>query len=117
MTLQANTTSSLLVLMGSLDWLTTVVGIVYFGAAESNPLMSGLAMSNLPAFTIIKLGVAFFVGFLFYLANKFLNRTANQQSRNTNLVRLILNSAYVGSMVFMCFAVLNNVCIVVARPA
>lgn len=103
--------------MGSLDWLTTIVGIVCFGAVESNPFLSQLATTNLLGFTVIKLGVAFFVGVLFYLADKFLSRAENPNSENAKLVRLILRSAYVASMVFMFFAVLNNVWIVTARTA
>jgi hypothetical protein len=113
--MQAGTASGLLVLMGSLDWLTTVIGIVCFGAVESNPFLSELATTNLLGFTAIKLGVAFFVGFLFYAANKLFNRAENQYSKNANCVRLILRSAYVASMVFLLFAVLNNVWIVAAK--
>lgn len=103
--------------MGSLDWLTTIVGIVCFGAVESNPFLSQLATTNLLGFTALKLSVAFFVGFLFYLGDKLLNHAENQRSETTRLVRLILRSAYATSMVFLFLAVLNNVWIVAARPA
>jgi hypothetical protein len=107
--MQTKTASSLLVLMGSLDWLTTIVGIVYFGAVEGNPFMAGLANTNLPAFTAIKLGTAFFVGFLFYLADKTLNQTENKSGKGFVLTRHVLKGAYLASVIFLLFAVMNNV--------
>ena len=115
MTLQLKTPPSLLVLMGSLDWLTTVIGIFCFGAVESNPFLAGLAENNLPAFTGIKLGVAFFVGLLFYQADKILDKAVDQDSKATKRARLMLKTAYVASLVFLVFAVLNNVWTVVSR--
>jgi hypothetical protein len=103
--------------MGSLDWLTTIIGIACFGAVESNPFFAELATTNLLGFTAIKLSVAFFVGFLFYLAEKLFNHAENPEAKNTKLVRLILRSAYVASVVFLFFAVLNNVWIVAAKTA
>jgi hypothetical protein len=103
--------------MGSLDWLTTVVGIAYFGAVEGNPFLSKLATTNLPGFTALKLGVAFLVGILFYLGDKLLNHAENQGSKPTRFVRLTLRFAYAASLVFLFFAVLNNVWIVAARTA
>ena len=107
--MQIKTAPSLLVLMGSLDWLTTIVGIVWFGAVEGNPFLAGLASSNLPAFTAIKLGTAVFVGFLFYQADKTLNRAENKSSKGFVRTRFLLKGAYLASAIFLLFAVLNNV--------
>jgi hypothetical protein len=107
--MQIKTPPSLLVLMGSLDWLTTIVGIVGFGAVEGNPFLAGLASTNLPEFTVIKLGTAFFVGFLFYQADKTLNRTENKNTKSFVRTRYILKGAYLASAIFLLFAVMNNV--------
>ncbi len=104
---------SLLVLMGSLDWLTTIVGILYFGAVEGNPFLSALTETNLLAFTAVKLGTVFFVGFLFYQAEN-LTRTENQNTPAAKCTRLILRSAYVASLAFLVFAVVNNIWTVMA---
>jgi len=98
--------------MGSFDWLTTIVGIIYFGAVEGNPFLGGLAKTNLFAFTAIKLGTAFFVGFLFYQAEKILSGAENQDRNAARWVRLILRGAYVVSLVFLAYALLNNVWII-----
>jgi hypothetical protein len=55
-----------LVAMGILDLVTTVLGVLYFGAVEINPLFAGIANSNILVFSGIKLATAVLVGFLFY---------------------------------------------------
>ena len=111
--MQIKTSPSLLVLMGSLDWLTTIVGIVFFGAVEGNPFLAGLTGTNLPAFTAIKLGTAVFVGFLFYQANKTLNGLENKSSKGFARTRLVLKGAYLASAIFLTYAVLNNILTVI----
>jgi hypothetical protein len=103
--------------MGSLDWLTTIIGIVCFGAVEGNPFLAGLARTNLPVFTVIKLGTAVFLGFLFYQAEKALNNTANQDDKTVMRTRFLLKGAYAASLAFLVFAVLNNVWAVLAATA
>lgn len=56
------------VLVGVLDWLTTVTGIFFFGAAEVNPVLSGVTKSSMLLFSFIKLSAVVFVGFAFYKA-------------------------------------------------
>lgn len=113
--MQAKTASTLLVLLGSIDCLTTIAGIIYVGAVESNPFLSGLARSNLPVFTTLKLGAAFGTGFLFYLAYRILNREGNQHNRSWRAVGLVLKVAYTASLVFLVFVVLNNVWVLMTR--
>jgi hypothetical protein len=100
--------------MGSLDWLTTVVGIVWFGALESNPILAPLSTTNLPAFTAIKLGTAVFVGLLFLQAEKISAKTAEQDGETGNRARIILKIAYAASLVFLVIAVLNNIWLIAA---
>ena len=100
---------SFLILIGSMDWLTTIIGIVYFGAVEANPFLSEIARTNLPAYTAIKLSTAVFVGFLFYKAETTLYRAQDKNSRGFTWTRHVLRGAYVGSVVFLLIAVLNNV--------
>lgn len=114
--LSSKTAPSLLILMGSMDWLTTIVGIIYFGAVEGNPFLAGLARTNLAAFSAIKLGTAFFVGFLFYQAQKTLSRTENKKSKGFVGMRFLLIGAYLASLIFLSFAVLNNVLTVAIGP-
>ena len=57
-----------IILVGLIDWLTTVTGILFFGATEVNPLLSGLTRSSLILFSVVKLGAVVMVGFVFYKA-------------------------------------------------
>ncbi len=55
------------VLLGTLDWATTVTGIVFRGAVETNPLLA-IATSSLPVFSAIKLAAVSLAGLAFYKA-------------------------------------------------
>ena len=59
---------SAIILMGFLDWLTTVTGVLFFGATEVNPLLSGLTRSSMILFSAIKLSAVVLAGFTFYKA-------------------------------------------------
>ncbi len=100
--------------MGSMDWLTTIIGIVYFGAVEGNPFLTEITRTSLPAFTVIKLSTTIIVGLLFYKAEKTLLKTQDKNSQSFRCTRIILRGAYITATVFLLVAVVNNL-IVVAR--
>jgi hypothetical protein len=100
--------------MGSMDWLTTIIGILYFGAVESNPFIADIARTSLPTFTAIKLSTTMFVGLMFCIAEKILLRTQDRNSRSFQCTCIILRGACIAATVFLLIAVLNNL-IVFAR--
>ena len=57
-----------ILLMGFLDWLTTVTGVVFFGATEANPLLFGLTKSSMIMFSAVKLSAVALAGAAFYKA-------------------------------------------------
>lgn len=57
-----------IVLVGFIDWLTTVTGVIFFGATEVNPMLSGLTKSSLILFSAVKLSAVVIVGLAFYAA-------------------------------------------------
>ena len=59
---------SAILLLGFLDWLTTVTGLFFYGAAEVNPLLSGLTKSSMILFSVVKLSAVVLIGFAFYKA-------------------------------------------------
>jgi hypothetical protein len=59
---------SAIILLGFLDWLTTVTGLFFYGAAEANPLLAGLTKSSMVLFSVVKLSAIVLVGFAFYKA-------------------------------------------------
>jgi hypothetical protein len=101
-----------LVLIGSMDWLTTIIGIVYFGAVEGNPFLADITRTSLPAFTAIKLFTTIFVGLLFYKADKMLLRTQDKSTRSFRFARIILRVAYITATALLLVAVLNNLIVV-----
>jgi hypothetical protein len=99
--------------MGSMDWLTTIIGIVYFGAVEGNPLIADIVRTSLPAFTAIKLSTTIIIGLLFYNAEKMLQRTPDKNTRSFRCARIVLRVAYVIAMALLLAAVVNNLLVVV----
>ena len=102
-----------LILIGSMDWLTTIIGIVYFGAVEGNPFLAEVTRTNLLAFTAIKLSTTVIIGVLFYKAEKVLMRTPDKSRRSFRYARLILRGAYITATALLLIAVLNNLTVVV----
>jgi hypothetical protein len=68
---------SAIILLGFLDWLTTVTGVLFFGAAEVNPLLSGLTRSSMLLFSVVKLSAVVLIGFAFYKAAAISKSTTN----------------------------------------
>jgi hypothetical protein len=96
-----------------MDWLTTVIGIIFFGAVEGNPFLAELTRTSLLAFTAIKLSTTIFVGLLFYKADKLLLRSRDKNARSFQCARVVLRVAYVIAVALLLIAVLNNLLVVV----
>ena len=101
-----------IVFVGYLDWLTTIVGIVYFGAVEVNPLFANMTRTNLAAFTAIKLDATIFMGVLCYLGEKMLQRLRDKNSKSYVLSRIILRGGYLVTITVLLVTVLNNLIVV-----
>ena len=100
--------------MGYLDWLTTIIGIAYFGAVEGNPMMAQLTQTNLVAFTAVKLTTALFIGLLAYQGERMLQRLRDKNSKSFLRARFALRAGYIIVSTVLLFTILNNL-IVVAK--
>jgi hypothetical protein len=100
--------SSALIVAGSMDWLTTVLGLNYFGATEANPFISNIANQNIFAFTAIKLLTTLFVGLIFYQADKCLLKTEDKTTKSFKWTSVTLKMAYYGATAMLIVAVINN---------
>jgi len=98
----------LLVLVGSMDCLTTVIGILYFGAVELNPFIAGVISTNLPAFVILKLTTTVSVCLIFVQAEKILMKNKDKSSRAFFATQKLLKIASAGVIVFLVVVVVNN---------
>ena len=101
--------SFFLILMGSLDCLTTVIGTMNFGTRELNPLIAGLVNTNLLAFVVIKLAVTVVVALIFVLAQKTLMQTEKKDSESYRIVSKTLKFAYFGLAMFLAVVVINSI--------
>lgn len=98
--------------MGYLDWLTTIIGIAYFGAVEGNPVMALLTGTNLVAFTAVKLITAIFVGLLAYQGERMLQRLKDKTSKSFLRARIILRAGYIIAATILIVTILNNLVVV-----
>jgi Domain of unknown function (DUF5658) len=106
--------SFLIVLMGSIDAITTVIGVLYFGAAELNPFMTGIVNTNISAFLFLKITATFLIGFTYILAKRTLNKALNKESRSFRYSNKLMKVAYAGLMVFLITVVINNLTVLIA---
>ncbi len=105
--------SLVLVLMGSMDCLTTVIGTLYFGTVELNPLIATLVNTNLPAFVVIKLTVTVSVGLIFVLAENTLIKTLNKTTKAFRMTHNILKIVFTGTIFFLVIVVANNIFVII----
>ena len=106
--------SFLLILLGSIDCLTTVIGVLYYGAVELNPFLTGIVHTNIPAFLALKLSATFFVGFACILAKKILNKTSDRTSKSYKYSHFTINIVCIGLIVFLSTVVVNNLAVLSA---
>ena len=98
-----------IILIGTLDWLTTLVGIVFFGATETNFLLTGLTQFNLLLFSAVKLAAITLTGLVFYKAET----KAKLTSQISPLAKKFLTSGYAICLFTLSLVVVNNVSAIV----
>ena len=100
--------SLLLIVMGIIDSVTTVIGVLFSGDKELNPFMAGVVSTNIGAFLIIKVVATLFIASTYISANRTLIKTKNKNTRSFRYSSKIIKVAYVGIMIFMIIVVANN---------
>ena len=100
--------SLFLILLGSIDAITTTLGVMYFGATELNPLMTGIVNTNITAFLVLKVSATFLIGFTYILAKRTLNKNLNKETSAFKYSNLLIRIAYAGLTAFLLATVLNN---------
>ena len=97
-----------IVVMGCMDWLTTIIGVSSANASEVNPVLSGIVSTNLTVFTVIKLSATLMIALSFYIADSNLQKAKDQVTLPFKITNYTLKSAYIGVAVFLAFTVMNN---------
>ena len=105
--------SFVLVLMGSIDCITTVIGILYFGAVELNPVLAGV-VSNIPLFMVLKLSATFCIGGTYILARKILNTASDKSTKSFRYSNILMKAVYAGLVIFLVTVVVNNFTVLLA---
>jgi hypothetical protein len=106
--------SFFIILLGSIDALTTVIGVLYSGAVELNPLMTGIVSTNITAFLAIKISATFLIGFTYIVAKRTLNKTMEKNTKTFKYSNWFMKGAYAGLMIFLILTVINNLIILLA---
>lgn len=70
-------------ILGYLDWLTTVIGLLFCGGIELNPILSGLTKSSMMVFSAAKLTIVVIAALAAYKATD-LTKYAKNNWRFTN---------------------------------
>jgi hypothetical protein len=97
-----------IILMGFLDWLTTVIGVFFFGATEVNPLLSGLTKSSMILFSAVKLSAVVLAGFALYKAAAISRPTNN----DWHFTKRFLDGGYSLTFLALTAVVANNMIVV-----
>lgn len=103
----------LLIIMGSIDCLTTAIGISYSGARELNPFMAGIVNSNIGAFLAVKIAGTLVVAFSYILARQILLRSADKSTKFFKYSSKALQFVYMGLLTFLVVVVVNNLLILI----
>ena len=106
--------SFLIVLLGSMDCVTTAIGVLFFGASEVNPFLTGIVSTSIIAFLAVKISATLLIGATYILAKRTLNKAENKESRSFRISSKLIKIAYAGLMIFLIIVVVNNLTILLA---
>ena len=91
-----------------MDCITTVIGILYFGAVELNPFLSSVLSTNIEAFVILKVATTIFVCLTLVQARRVLLKSSDQTSVAFVRAKKLVKVATAGVLVFLFLVVANN---------
>jgi hypothetical protein len=93
-------------MLGYLDWLTTVYGLLFCGGTELNPLLSGLTKSSMLVFSAVKLVGVALAGFAAYKATEETNHA------NWRFAGKFVSGGVCLTVFALCIVVANNMIVV-----
>jgi hypothetical protein len=98
-------------ILGSLDCLTTVIGLIWSKTNELNPLMATIISTGLGTFVVVKIAATVFIVCTYTLANRTLMKTHNKDGKGFKYSYKLLKASYLGIIMFLVAVVINNVLI------
>jgi hypothetical protein len=100
--------SFVLLLMGTMDCVTTVIGVLFYGATETNPIMVGVINSNIAVFTVLKLTATFCIAGTYTLSKIMLDRTVDKSTRSFRIGNVFVKAIFASIAIFLIVVVVNN---------
>jgi hypothetical protein len=101
-------TSRLLLLMETIDCITTVIGIMYFDAIECNVPMASIISANTQALVVIKLTTTVFAHLIFYTGKQYPQRKTQQNQHTFTAIQELLKMALTNGIASLFIVVPNN---------
>jgi hypothetical protein len=98
-----------IMILGTIDWLTTATGILVFGATELNPFLIGLTQTNMIIFSIVKFVAITFASLAFYKAFCI----TSQKGNDWCLTKRFLNGGYSMTTLLLTAVVGSNMIILI----
>jgi hypothetical protein len=105
--------ASLLVLLGFLDCFITVVGTVFFGANELNPLMSELVKNNLALFVSSKLTVTTFASLIFVQTDRVIIKSRSKTGEGLEYAGTVLKILLFSLVFVLAILLVNNLVVII----
>jgi membrane protein DedA with SNARE-associated domain len=103
----------LIIIMGVIDCVTTVIGVLYSGDRELNPIMAGILSTNIGFFMFIKLAATMFAAASYILARRILMRMPDKTGKSFTYSFHIFQVAYAALIAFLFIVIANNVLILI----
>ena len=99
--------------MGTLDCVTTVIGVLYSGAVELNPFMAGIVSSSIGAFVFVKIAATIMIALTYVFARQVLMRMPDKNGRAFHYSFKFLTFAYAGIVFCLFLAIANNLLVLI----
>jgi hypothetical protein len=106
--------SYLLLVMGTMDCVTTAMGVMFFGASEMNPFLTGIVSTSIPAFLVLKMSATAFIAATYFQAKKVLNAATDKTRKSYVYSNMMLKVVYAALVLFLVIVVANNLMILAA---
>jgi hypothetical protein len=94
--------------LGYLDWLTTVAGLLFHGGVELNPLLSGLTSTSMLYFSTVKLVAVAIAAFAAYKAAEFTKYAKGKR----HLMNRMVSGSFLLTTLFLAVVVTNNMTVI-----
>jgi hypothetical protein len=98
-----------ILVLGILDWLTTIVGVAFFDASEQNLILANLVHTNLFIFSMLKLSTVLIVALCIFKGTNLCKYAVGR-----GCTKMIFNMCYLITATSLLTVVSNNLLAITA---